>query len=879
MDTKRIDEALGRLFKEEGKRIVFWNDPEREFSDTIASLQLDDVQVLYLDETGALGAKIRIEREDPEGRYLVYTSTEEPDYEDDWLLDIRLYSGSFRADRASIILDELGLANQYLRPHLNERRRFFDSKERSRKLKVLVTPDDTEADLDRKIIAVLVRADQPELFNIVRTLFHAFTEGEDVDLSTPPPTWEQVEKFGLDDPFWQMVKASFGYEEDPPSLQNLLIRLLVTDYAHHLKGDVVPSLQHLLLPGAGTSNAVVCLDQWRDSSSKGSSYDRLSSMVGKIIKLRDHLYHLEIDSLLDVMTFLEVEKAIMSRLRDRVASTSETIDTEEIREIASRRQDGHWASASVSAASDVPRRAVHAVYDALVSAADFFALRNMHKDGFYFDNAGAMYHAYESELFRFDQLYRHFCEAADQTESQGWGILKPLRDDVEACYGNWYVTSLALSWGKFVDLGRKTPSGSASLLDNWQIGQVPRQPDFFSKHVRLPLREARGRKVYVIISDAFRYEVAQELTRELNGRYRFQAELRSQLGVLPSYTALGMASLLPHRKLTYKANGDILVDGKPASSMAQRHEILASVHGVVIRADDLLAMKKKEGREFVRDKQVIYVYHNAIDAVGDKASTEKDTFAGVRRAIDEIGDVVRYIINSLNGHQVLVTADHGFLFQETPPGEPDKSALPEKPDGTVVAKKRYLLGRDLPDHKSVWHGTTETTARAEGEMEFWIPRGANRFHFTGGARFVHGGAMLQEVVVPIVEVRHARGKAVSKTKSKQVTVQVLGTSHRITTSRHRFELIQMEAVGDRVKPITLKVGVYEGDEPVTNIETVTFDSASENMDDRRKWVHLVLQSRQYDKKTPYRLVLRDAETGIEQQSVEVVIDRAFTDDF
>jgi hypothetical protein len=41
----------------------------------------------------------------------------------------------------------------------------------------------------------------------------------------------------------------------------------------------------------------------------------------------------------------------------------------------------------------------------------------------------------------------------------------------------------------------------------------------------------------------------------------------------------------------------------------------------------------------------------------------------------------------------------------------------------------------------------------------------------------------------------------------------------------------------------------------------------------------VLQDRPYDKKTPFRLILRDAETGIEQQSVPVVIDRAFHDDF
>ena len=55
------------------------------------------------------------------GRYLVYSPAEEPEYEDDWLLDIRLYSRSFRADRASIILQDLGLSSQHLREHLADR--------------------------------------------------------------------------------------------------------------------------------------------------------------------------------------------------------------------------------------------------------------------------------------------------------------------------------------------------------------------------------------------------------------------------------------------------------------------------------------------------------------------------------------------------------------------------------------------------------------------------------------------------------------------------------------------------------------------------------------------------------------------------------------
>ena len=102
-DLKQIHSALDRLFRDDGKRIVFWNDPDGEFLDTLPNVKLDDVTVMRLNQVGALEAKIRLEREEPERKFLLYSPAEEPNYEDDWLLDIRLYSGSFRADRASIL--------------------------------------------------------------------------------------------------------------------------------------------------------------------------------------------------------------------------------------------------------------------------------------------------------------------------------------------------------------------------------------------------------------------------------------------------------------------------------------------------------------------------------------------------------------------------------------------------------------------------------------------------------------------------------------------------------------------------------------------------------------------------------------------------------
>jgi len=869
MDLTQLNDTLRDVFAEEGARIVFWNDPDQEFSGALDDLMLDDVHLVRLDEVGALETKLRIEREDPGGRYLLYSPAEEPNFDEDWLLDIRLYSRSFRADRASIILDELGLAHQSVREHIALRRKFFDNKERVHKLKQLVSPADDAQALDRKMLAVVAKADQPEPFNILRTLYHALAKADELDLDEPPAAWIQIEKFDLDQPFWELMHAVFGYAEDNPNLRNLLIRLFVADFAQHLGTDLPSGLQTLQLPGSGAANAVVCLAQWCDSASKGESYNRLADHVAARIHLDTYLPGIEIEDLLDVMTFFDAEKAIVRGLLKRVTATAEAIDSDSIRRIVTRRQSGHWVQST--SVPEEKRKARYAVYQALAVAAELFALRNEYAAGFEFESAEAMYRAYEKSLYRFDQLYRHFCENADLAEARSWNILKPLRDEIEALYGNWYLTQLGLAWGKCVDSG---------LLDDWRLASIDNQYQFFARQVQPRLDEADNRRVFVIISDAFRYEVAEELSRVLNGKYRFEAELQSQLGVLPSYTALGMASLLPQQALAYKPNCDVLADGKPTSSMQQRQEILTSVDGLAVKAEDLVALSKEAGRDRVADHRVVYVYHNEIDARGDAAATESGTFDAARQAINQVADVVRYIVNNLNGNYVVITADHGFVFTETAPDETDKSKLLSNPAGTVRAKKRYLLGHNLGDNDNVWHGHTSVTANAEGDMEFWVPKAANRFHFVGGARFVHGGAMLQEIVVPVIRVKHARtGRRRERTRTKQVTVQVLGTSHKMTTQKHRFRLVQMDAVSERVKPAKLKVAVYEGDQPITSIETVTFDSTSGDLDERQKDVILTLQDRTYDKRAIYRLVLRDADTEIEQQSVNVIIDRAIADDF
>jgi uncharacterized protein (TIGR02687 family) len=419
-----------------------------------------------------------------------------------------------------------------------------------------------------------------------------------------------------------------------------------------------------------------------------------------------------------------------------------------------------------------------------------------------------------------------------------------------------------------------------SLLEHWQIDEIPNQHDFYPTFVESLHKENPQGKVFVIISDAFRYEAAAELTELINRQNRFKADLKCQLGVLPSITSLGMAALLPHKELTFKSGGvDILTDGQPCATLEQRNKILGTVEGVAIKAPDLQSMKREQGREFVRDAKVIYIYHNEIDATGDTASSEEKAFQAVRTTIRELGALVNHIINNLNGRRVLVTADHGFLYQQTRPGVAEKSAIGKKPAGSMKEKKRYLLGENLGTNDKIWSARLEATAGVAGEMECWLPKGNNLFHFAGGARFIHGGAMPQEVLVPVISIKSLRGKAAVATMVHKVNITQLGNINKVVNNIQIFRFIQTEAVSERTLPRTLMVSLMDGDKSISNVVQLTFDSDSTDMNERVKEARLVVESGDYDKLKEYHLVLRDAETQAEVECYPVGIDLAFANDF
>lgn len=872
MNASKITDSLSQLFHTEGHRIVFWHDPDQDFSDLFQDLDLDGVHKIALPEIGQLELKVRLELEDPESKYLLYAPAPEPAMEEDWLLDIRLYSRSFSADRASMLLSDLGLRHHVLREHISARQAFFKSRERLAKLQKLVTPDDRERDLDLKILAVITKADHADFDTILKRLFGAMCSGEQCDVETPPKPWQEIEKFGLTAFFWQEVARKFGVTAHTPSLFDLLLKLLVNDFVAAVPGEAPQAVLHFCLSDtAFQHNIAVFLDNWRRDTDHLHTYRLLSGLVADRLNMANILQAYDATEIQDVQTFEAAERQIIRCIRSGITQNG-IRDREAFKDIIQTRRDGFWArhgTEAVGASSSI----YTTTYEALEAALDLLALRQAYEGGLHYANAAAMYQAYTQELYRFDQLYRLFHEAADDVEVAGWDVLKGVQKVVEGCYSNWYLDHLAEGWGAFLQ-------ADPSLLSSWRLESVPNQHQFFADWVQPVLRQHAKRKIFVIVSDALRFEAAEELTRTINTKSRFKAQLHTQLGVLPSYTALGMAALLPHTAYGFAEGTDkVLVDGQPCATLEQRHQILAQHEGLAVEATRLREMSKEQGRELIQSARVVYIYHNQIDATGDNASSESSAFAATRKAVNELAALVRHVINNLNGSTILVTADHGFLYQDTPPGDLEKSQLPTKPDGIVKAKKRYVLGNDLPQSEVTWQGNTRSTAGTNTDMDFWIPKGVNRFHFAGGAKFIHGGAMPQEIVVPVVQVRELNSEKAQIWAVSQVDIQRLGTNTKIVNLIHKFEFIQTTAVTERCLPRTLVISLRDGDQLISDEQTVTFDSTSESMEERKRVVKLRLKKQEYDPAKDYALVLRDPRTAIEYGRETVTIDLAFWDDF
>ncbi len=187
----------------------------------------------------------------------------------------------------------------------------------------------------------------------------------------------------------------------------------------------------------------------------------------------------------------------------------------------------------------------------------------------------------------------------------------------------------------------------------------------------------------VIISDALRYETAVELNDLLNREQKGKSEIDAMFGVIPSFTSLGMASLLPRKQLSVTDSADFEIDGISTEGTDNRSKILGLVKqdSIAVRYEEVMSAKTLEDLSAkFSDKKLIYIYHNVIDARGDNAPSENEVFEATEKALDELSKLVRKLRNGINAAHIIITADHGYIYRRTPLAERDKTPTHRQPE-------------------------------------------------------------------------------------------------------------------------------------------------------------------------------------------------------
>ncbi|ECV9582451.1 BREX-1 system phosphatase PglZ type A [Salmonella enterica] len=847
-------------------RIVFWHDPDKRFLEELDNLELENVTLLDMTDQSQLAVKKRIEIDEPEQQFLLWFPHDAPPKEFDWLLDIRLYSTEFHADFAAITLNTLGIPQLGLREHIQRRKAFFSTKRLSA-LKGLVTEQENEASLDKKMVAVIAGVKTAKTEEILFSLITQYVNQQKDDDSDLENTLAMLKRHDLEGVLWDILNQEMGYQAEHPTLENLILKLFCTDLSAQADPHKREWLEkNVLATPSGRASALAFMVTWRADRRYKEAYDYCAQQMQDALRPEDQYRLSSPYDLHECETTLSIEQTIIHALVTQLLEESTTLDREAFKKLLSERQSKYWCQT---------RQEYCAIYDALRQAERLLNLRNRHIDGFHYQDSATFWKAYCEELFRFDQAYRLFNEYALLVHSKGAMILKSLDDYIEALYSNWYLAELSRSWNKVLE--------TENRMQEWRIAGVPRQQNFYNEVVKPQFNNPQIKRVFVIISDALRYEVAEELGNQINTEKRFTAELRSQLGVLPSYTQLGMAALLPHDEICYQpGSGDIVyADGLSTSGTPNRDTILKKYKGMAVKSDDLLKWKNQQGRDLIRDYEVVYIWHNTIDAMGDSASTEEKTFEACRNAVVELKDLVTRVINRLHGTRIIVTADHGFLFQQQPLSGQDKTTLQIKPDNTIKNHKRFIIGHQLPADDFCWKGKVADTAGVSDNSEFLIPKGIQRFHFSGGARFVHGGAMLQEVCVPVLQVKALQKTAAEKQPQRRpVDIVKHHPLIKLVNNIDKVSLLQTHPVGELYEPRTLNIFIVDNaNNVVSGKERICFDSDNNTMEKRVRDVTLKLIGANFNRRNEYWLILEDAQTETGYQKYPVIIDLAFQDDF
>lgn len=863
--TSRISTALERLFAKH--RVVFWYDDKQELREDFESLVLDNVTKIELNNN-EFSLKHRLLREEPKANFLVYKEDRQPEPVKNWLYDVELSNAIFKTDQAAIWLSELDLPSEF-NEIVEHHSAFFEAdstskgskaqalthaENRKTTLKSLLEPEDTHSRIRLKMLAVAAGVKQKgdaRLDVVLELLMAEKADGKNYQL---------IERCNLKNFLWQQVTNHYGYQTDSPSVMDFVFELFKFSYLAELPTGLQGTSQDddASIKQSMTNNALVFFKRWKDSRTHQETFEWLSEQCASVMNIENDLQHRELKEVLELDYFRVIDKKVIHDLVNGVAQR--TLSQGEVALWCRQRRQGHWY------------KDFELLYDAVDVASQFFALLDVIQLDM--PNAAQAVQRYTSQWFKLDQLYRKYVYALKVSSQHS--LLSSLTEQIENLYINKYVQPLSNEWQQHVD-----------AMDKWHVPDVTPQNQFFNRYVATKYL-AKNKKVCVIISDAFRYEAGEEMVSRVRQEDRYEAELNHALSAMPSYTQLGMASLLPQSKeyplqLSDSKTGTVFMGDLSTQGTESRDKVLKTIHGErasALQAKELLEMTQTSSRELLKANDVLYIYHNRIDHAGDKMQSEGEAFEATEKTFDDLIKLIKKLANA-NANNLLITADHGFIYQNSALDKSDY--LVKDVDGDILYNdRRFVLGKGLSCGKSLKTFSSEQLGLV-GDVHAVIPKGIQRLRLSGsGSRFVHGGASLQEVIVPVISINKKRSS-----DTRMVDVEVLRSgSSVITSGQISVTLYQAEAVTDKTQPRTLRLGIYtESGKLISDLhDDVILDLTSENPREREMKLRFLL-NQEADSANNQEVILKLEEpvSGTNQfqeyKQLRYTIKRSFTSDF
>lgn len=295
-----------------------------------------------------------------------------------------------------------------------------------------------------------------------------------------------------------------------------------------------------------------------------------------------------------------------------------------------------------------------------------------------------------------------------------------------------------------------------------------------SGEVTLRLLEGASVPTAIVFIDALRFDLGNRLAEMLNiGEPVQRATVSAAVAPLPSITALGMAYALPMARDQLAVTMDEGSEGLRVSAAgfsgslavaSTRREWLSKALGV----KDFYTINEVldwQARPLAKPKALIVVECQELDKAGHPGELQ---LSGATEHLDRYARAIRRL-REYGYSRVAVVTDHGFFHWQPEDDEIEET----KPTGEVLwTSRRAIVGRGL-SHPSALHMQVP-------DFEVMIPRSTNAFKTYGGLGFFHGGATLQELIIPVVI-------AVWPTKASKVGV-VLKPVEKIVSEAPRVQV-------------------------------------------------------------------------------------------